>query len=132
MNNGHVSAAIDCAYYMCVRGGGFHSYSFSDRVKSKAFHLMSFRLLINCLQSIKLRRSVDYLFLFYRYHHANWSSDLINCKPSLLMPPRSIRLACYAHPYFAHTTSERVNRYLLSFLKAAPQRANFSHVAHFH
>ena len=56
------------------------------------------------------------LSVFYRYFHANCSSELANCMPPLLPRPRNTCLSSHAHPYTVQTPFARVNQYLQSFL----------------
>ena len=49
-----------------------------DRVESKAFCLINFSPLTDCLQPLSLRRNVASLTVFYRYFHPNCSIDLAN------------------------------------------------------
>ncbi len=57
------------------------------------------------------------LSIFYRYFHANCSSELANCMPLLLPRPRRTRLSSQAHFYTVQTPYARVNQYLHSFFR---------------
>ncbi len=84
---------------VCTGEGGSTHAALLDRVESKAIRLISSPPLTNCLPSLKLRRSVASLAIFYRYFHANCSYDLPNCMPPLLQRPQCTRLSTLAHPY---------------------------------
>merc|ERR1712035_253209 len=95
-------------YASHIWGSSTHT-SLLNRVESKAFRLINSPSLTDCLQSLKIRRSVASLSIFYRYFHANCSSELANCMP----PPR---LSTLSHPYAVQTPNVRVNQYLHSFI----------------
>ena len=78
-------------YASHVWGGSTHT-ALLNRVESKAFRLTNSPL-TDCLQPLSHRRNVASLAFFYRYYHANCSSDLVNCVPPLLPRPRCTRLA---------------------------------------
>ena len=59
-----------------------------NRVESKAFHLINSPPLTDCLDYLRHRHNVASLSIFYRYFHADCSSELANC-----MPPPSRGLA---------------------------------------
>ena len=86
-----------------------------NRVESKAFRLINYSSLVDCLQPLSHRRNIASLALFYRYFHANCSSDLANCVPPLLPRPRCTRLASSSPPYSVHLSNARVNQYSQSF-----------------
>ena len=88
-----------------------------NRMKSKAFHLINSPFLTDCFDSLSHRRNVAFLSIFYRYSHADCSSELANCmsSPSLLWP-RFTRLSTSSHPYSVHLPNARVNKYLHSFI----------------
>ena len=96
-------------------GGSAHT-ALLNRVESKAFRLINSSPLTDCLQPLSHRRSVDSLALFYRYFHANCSSDLSNCVPPLLPRPRCTRFASSSHPYSVYLSNARVNQYSQSFI----------------
>ncbi len=87
-----------------------------NRVESKAFPLINSPPLTDSILPLNLRCSVASLSIFYRYFHANRSSDLANCMPPLLPRPRSTRLSSQAHPYTVQIPYTRVNRHLQSFI----------------
>ena len=67
--------------------GGLNS-ALLNRVESKAFRLINSPPLIDCLDSLSPHRNVAPLSIFYRYFHADCSSEFANC-----MPPPSRSLA---------------------------------------
>ena len=105
-----------CMEYACHVWGGSTHTALLDRVESKAFRLISSPPLTSCLLPLKSRRNVASLSIFYRYFHANCSSELANCMPPLLPRPRYTRLSLQAHPYTVQTPYARVNQYLHSFI----------------
>ncbi len=52
-----------------------------DRVESKALRLISSPPLRDSFLPLKFHRHVASLFIFYRYFHADCSSELANCMP---------------------------------------------------
>ena len=58
---------------------GLSHTPFLNRVESKAFRLTNSSPPTLCLDSISNRCNVTFLFLFYRYIHADCSSELANC-----------------------------------------------------
>ena len=72
--------------------------------------------LTDCLDSLSHRRNVASLSIFYRYFHADCSSELANCMPPPLPRPRCTRLSTSSHPYSVHLPNARVNQYLHSFI----------------
>jgi len=102
-------------YASHVWGGSTHT-ALLDRVESKAFRLINSPPLTNCVLPLKLRRNVASLSIFYRYFHANCSSELANCMPPPLPRPRCTRLSTLSHPYAVQTPNARVNQYLHSFI----------------
>ena len=95
------------------RGGGGSTHTL-NKVESKAIRLTDFPPLIDCLQSHTLRHNVASLAIFYRYFHANCSSELANYMPSPLPWPRLTRFFTRSHPYFVHLPYATVNYYLHS------------------
>ena len=102
-------------YASHVWGGSTHT-ALLNRVESKAFRLINSPPLTDCLQSLKHRRNVASLSIFYRYFHGYCSSDFANCMPPLLPRPRRTRLSTLSHPYSFHLTNSRVNQHLHSFI----------------
>merc|ERR1712035_254448 len=97
---GLVRPCMECASH--VWGGSTHTVLL-DRVESKAFRLINSPPLTDCLQPLLFRRNVASLSIFYRYFHANCSSELANCMPPPLMRPRCTRLSTLSHPYTVQT-----------------------------
>ena len=87
-----------------------------NRVESKAFRLINSPTLIDCIDSLTHRRNVASLSIFYRYFHADCSSELANCMPLPVPWARSTRLSTSSHPYFIRLPNARVNQYLHSFI----------------
>ena len=102
-------------YVSHVWGGSTHT-ALLNRVESKTFRLINSSPLTDCIQSLSHRRNVASLALFYRYFHANCSSDLANCVPPLLPRPYCTRLASSSQPYSIQLSNERVNQYFQSFI----------------
>ena len=63
-----------------VWGGSTHT-TLINRVESKAFRLINSSPLTDCLDSLSYRCNVSSLSIFYRYFHAECSSELANCMP---------------------------------------------------
>ena len=63
-----------------VWGGSTHT-ALLNRVESKAFRLINSPPLTDCLDFLSHQRNVAFLSLFYRYLHADCSSELANCMP---------------------------------------------------
>ncbi len=69
------------------------------------------------LKSLKHRRNVTFLSIFYSYFHGYCSSELTSCMPPPLLPrPRWRRRFAFSHPYSVHLTNARVNQHLHSFI----------------
>ena len=94
-------------------------------VESKAFRLINSSPLTNCLQPLFHRCNVASLALFYRYFHANCSSDLANCVPPLLLQPRCTRLGSSSHPYSVILSNAGVNQYSQSFIPFSGKLCNY-------
>merc|ERR1712035_111623 len=105
-----------CMEYASHVWGGFTHTVLLDRVESKAFRLINSPPLTDCLQPLLFRRNVASLSIFYRYFHANCSSELANCMPPPLMRPRCTRLSTFSHPNTVQTPYARVDQYLHSFI----------------
>ena len=101
---------------MVLMSGGFNSHCFLNRVKSKAFPLIDFPPLTDCLDSFSHRCNVASLSLFYRYLHADSSSELATYMPLSLPWPRCTRLSTSSHPCSIHLSNARVNQYLHFFV----------------
>ena len=87
-----------------------------NKVEFKAFHLINSPPLTDCLQSLKNRRNVASLSIFYRYFHGYCSSELANCMPPPLRRPRCTRLSTYSHPFSVQPSNARINQCLHSFI----------------
>merc|ERR1712035_305491 len=87
-----------------------------NRVESKAFRLINSPPLTDCLQFLKIRRSVGSLSIFYRCFHGNCSSELANCMPPPLRRPRCARLSTFSRPFSVQFSNARVNKHLHSFI----------------
>merc|ERR1712035_292969 len=85
-------------------------------VGSKAFRLINSPPLSDCLQSLKIRRSVASLSIFYHYFHGSCSSELANCMPPPIWRPRCTRLSTYSHPLSVQLSNARVKHHLHSFI----------------
>merc|ERR1711980_19460 len=96
--------------------GGFNSYIIINRAESKTFRLINSPSLTDCLQSLKIHRSVASLSIFYRYFHGNCSSELANCMPPPLRRPHCTSLSTYSHPFSVQLSNARVNQHLHSFI----------------
>ena len=86
------------------------------RVETKAFRLINSPPLTHCRDSLSHRCNVASLSIFYRYFHADCSSELANCMSPPLPGPRCTRLSTCSHPYSVHLSNARVNQYLHSFI----------------
>ncbi len=96
-------------------GGGSSHTVLMDRVESKAFRLINCHSFTSCLVSLKSRRIVTSLSIFWRYFHAHCSSELADCMPSPFPWPRRTRFSSFARPYSIQTPYAKVNQYLQSF-----------------
>ena len=110
-------------YASHVWGGSTHT-KLLDKVEKKAFRLISSPPLTDCLHSLLHRRGVASLSIFYRYFHANCSSELANCMPPPLRRPRPTRLSTSAHPYSVQIPHARVNQYRDSFFPSTGELWN--------
>ena len=90
-----------------------------NKVESKAFRLINSRPLTDCLDSLSHGQNVTSLSIFYRYFHADCSSELANCLPCLLPRLRCTRISTSSHPYSVHLHNARVNQYLHSFIRSS-------------
>ena len=79
-----------------------------NKVEFKAFRLINSPPLTDCLDSLSQRRNITSLALFYRYFHAECSSELANCLPPPLPRSRCTRHST-SHPYSVHLSSQRRN-----------------------
>ena len=86
-----------------------------NRVESKGIRLINSLPLTDCLDSLSHRRNVASLSIFYRYFHADCSSELANCMPPALPQLRCTRLST-SHPYSVHLSNASVSQYLHSFI----------------
>ena len=77
-----------------------------NRVESKGSRFINSLPRTDCLDSVSI---------FYRYFHADCSSELANCMPPSFPRPRCTRLSI-SHPYSVHLSNTRVNQYLHSFI----------------
>ncbi len=98
-----------------VWGGSTHT-ALLNRVEFKAFRLINSPPLTDSILPLNLRSSVASLSIFYRYLHANCSSELANCKPPLLPRPRCTKLTSQAHPSTVQILYGRVDQHLHSFI----------------
>ncbi len=97
--------------------GEFHTHTaLLNKVKSKAFRLINSPPLTDCILPLNLRRNVASLSIFYRYFHANCSSELAICMPPPLPRPRCTRLSSQAQPFTVQIPYTRVNQHLQSFI----------------
>ena len=98
-----------------VWGGSTHT-ALLNRVEYKAFRLINSPPLTDCLDSLSHRRNVAYSSIFYRYIHADCSSELANCMPPSLPRPRCTRLSTSSYPYSVNLSNARINQYLHSLI----------------
>ena len=98
----------------CLRGSN-HT-ALSNRVESKAFCLINYFPLTDCLDSLSHRRNVASLSLFHHYFHADCSSELANYMPPPLPRPRYTRRFTSSHPYSIYLPNARDNQYIHSFI----------------
>ena len=110
---------------MAVMSRGFNSHSFIKQGGLKRFIVSSSRLSSHQLYSLSHRRNVASLYIFYRYFHADCSSEFANCMPPLLPWIRYTRLSISSDPYSVHLSNARVNQYLYSFIPYTGKLWNF-------
>ena len=77
-------------------------------------------ILLLHLSLLYINQTAPQLSLFYRYFHADYSSELANYLSPPLLRPRCTRLSISSHPYSVHLPNARVNQYLHSFIPQAP------------
>ena len=86
-----------------------------NRVESQPFNqIKSPRT--DCFDFLSHRRNVASLSIFYRYFHADCSSELANCMPPPLQRTRCTRIFTSSHPYSVHLPNVGVIQYLHSFI----------------
>ena len=98
----HISDPILSQSFSCLEGST-HT-ALLNRVESKAFCLNS-PPLTDCLDYLSYWRNVASLSLFYRFVHADCSSQLANCMPPPLLRPRCTTLSTSSHPYSVHLSN---------------------------
>ena len=96
----------------CLRGLNSHRSNKQGGVKTFSFH----QLFSSPLDSLSHQRNDASLSILYRYFHADYSCELINCMPPPLPWSRRTRLSISSHSYFVHFSFARVNQYLHSFI----------------
>ena len=101
--------------YCCHVWGGSPSTPILDRVESKAVRLINSPTLTNSLPSLKCRRDVASLALFYRYYFGQCSRELTTCVPPARVWIRPTRRAQVSHPYCVDLGHPRIDRYAKSF-----------------
>ena len=101
-------------WFTCL--GGSTYTTLLNRVEFKALRLITSPPLTDCLDSLRHRRNVASLFIFYLYFHADNSSELANCMPLPFSRPCCTRHSTSSHPYSVHLHNARVNLYLHSFI----------------
>merc|ERR1712212_1258368 len=100
-----------CLEYCSHVWGGSSSTYLLDRVESKAFRLINAPLLTSQLPSLKLRRDVASLSLFYRYYFGRCSDELYYCVPGPKNWSRNTRLATASHEFCVEVGNSRIDRY---------------------
>ena len=100
-----------CLEYCSHVWGGSSSTYLLDRVESKAFRLINAPHLTSQLPSLKLRRGVASLSLFYRYYFGRCSEELNYCVPGPKNWGRYTRLAASSHEYCVEVCDPRIDRY---------------------
>ena len=96
--------------------GGSTNTALLNRMESKAFRLINFPPLTDCLDSLGHRRNVCSLSIFYRNLHADCSSELANCISPPLSQHRCTRHSTSSHPFSVHLHNARVHQYLHFFI----------------
>lgn len=104
-----------CIQYAChsCEGGEVHSYNFWTEYRITGISSLRFPSSY-CFQSFKYHRITDCFFILIVLH-ANWSSEFIYSKYSILKLPRCARLSTQVHSNYVQTPSSRGWRYLDSF-----------------
>ena len=118
------ACSVQYVWSMVLMSGGFNSHSSFNRVESKAFRLMNSPL-TEYPDSLSYQQIVASLSIFYRYFHADCSSEFANCMPPPLPWLRCTRLSTSFHPYLLHLSNARVNQYLHSFIPCTGKLGNF-------
>ena len=101
--------------------GGIIFYLSPWPVDSRAFRLINAPLLTSQLPSLKLRRDVASLSLFYRYYFGRCSDELYYCVPGPKNWGRNTRLASASHEFCVEVGNPRIDRYGACFF---PYTAN--------
>ena len=98
---------------LCMEEYGSHVWEDSfhtallNWVESKAFRLINSPPLIDSFNTFSHRCNATSLSFFYCYFHVDLSSELANCMPPHLPPPRCTRLST-SHPYSVHLPNTRI------------------------
>ena len=101
---------------MVLMSGGSTHTTLLNRVKSKAFCLINSSPLTDCLNSLSHWHNAASLSLYYRYFHADCSSELENCMPPPSHGTSTSTRLFISHPYSIHLSNAKVNQYLHSFI----------------
>ena len=101
--------SIHGVWFSCL-GCSIHT-TLLTRVECKASRLINSPSLTDCLDYLSHRCNVASLSLFYRYCHADYSTELANCMPPHLPRPRCIRLSASFLTYSVHLSNATVNQY---------------------
>ena len=81
-----ISSAHIWSIVLMSEGRGLNSHNSFKQVESKAFRLINCPL-TDCLDFLSHRRNAVCLSIFYRFFHADCSSELANCMPPFLLWP---------------------------------------------
>ena len=90
--------------------GGSSSTYLLDRVESKAFRLINAPHLTSQLPSLKLRRNVASLSIFYKYYFGRCSEELSYCVTGPKNWGCNTRLAASSHEFCVEVGNSRIDR----------------------
>lgn len=82
-----------------------------DRIQKRAIMLIDDGRVSNSIDSLKHRRDVGCVALFYRYFHGRCSAEIRGLIPSVQLFSRTTRLSRGAHPFHVVTTFQRTTHY---------------------
>ena len=120
----YVGLVRPCMEYCSHIWGGSPYTSLLDRVESKAYRLINKSSLTSNLDSLKLRRKVASLSIFYRFYFGRCSTELQSIIPPPLPRPRNTRQASHSHPYCVEILNSRINSFSNNFIPFTSQLWN--------
>ena len=92
------------------------SKMFVDRIQKRAFKIINSNLVTDSIDSLKHRRTVGALSLFYRYFHGLCSREIFNIMPGVSNPSVRTRNVTHSHPYIVHIEFCSTDHFRNSFI----------------